>query len=178
MAAQIGGPIVDGQARIEPIQGRQMVSTIVKSPKDFWTGVIYMGFGAFAFWIARDYSFGTASRMGPGYFPSVLSGLLMLFGALALLRGIRKEGPPLGVFAWKAAAIVLIATAAFGFLLARAGLVIALIVLILGSASASAKFRFEWKAALAAIGLITFCVLVFLKGLGLPIPLLGSWFGG
>jgi hypothetical protein len=154
------------------------VSTIIKSPKDFWTGVMYLGFGAIAFWIARGYNFGTASRMGPGYFPSVLSGLLMFFGALALLRGLRKKGPPFGVFAGKQAAIVLVSTAAFGFLLGRAGLIIALVVLILGSAAASAKFRFEWKAAAAAIGLIVFCVLVFVKGLGLPLPLLGSWFGG
>jgi len=154
------------------------VSTIIKSPKDFWTGVMYLGFGAIAFWIARGYSFGSASRMGPGYFPSVLSGMLMFFGALALLRGLRKKGPPFGVFAWKQAAIVIASTVAFGLLLSRAGLVIALVVLILGCASASAKFRFEWKAVAAAIGLVLFCVLVFVKGLGLPMPLLGSWFGG
>ena len=148
----------------------------IRSPKDFWTGVIYVGFGAIAFWIARDYSFGTASRMGPGYFPSVLAGLLMFFGALALLRGLRKDGESMGRFAWKQAAVVLAATVGFGFLLERAGLVIALIVLILGSASASAKFRLEWKALALAALLIAFCVLVFIKGLGLPMPLLGTWF--
>ncbi len=47
----------------------------IRSPKDFWTGVIYVGFGAAAWWIARDYSFGTASRMGPGYFPTVLAAI-------------------------------------------------------------------------------------------------------
>jgi hypothetical protein len=138
--------------------------------------VIYVGFGAIAFWIARDYSFGTASRMGPGYFPSVLAGLLMFFGALALLRGLRRTGEPLGHFAWKQTAVVLAATVGFGFLLDRAGLVVALIVLILGSAAASAKFRLEWKALALAGVLIAFCVLVFIKGLGLPMPLLGTWF--
>ena len=56
------------------------MSSVIKSPKDFWTGVLYFSFGAVAFWVARDYSFGTASRMGAGYFPTVLSGLLMFFG--------------------------------------------------------------------------------------------------
>ncbi len=150
----------------------------IRSPKDFWTGVIYVGFGAAAWWIARDYSFGTASRMGPGYFPTVLAWLLMFFGVLALLRGLRKAGEPLGKFAWKQALIVLAATVAFGVLLERAGLVLALVVLIVGSAAGSIKFRFDWKAiALAAI-LITFCVLVFVKGLGLPLRILGTWFGG
>ena len=154
------------------------MSSVIKSPKDFWTGVAYSVIGAIAFWIARDYSFGTASRMGAGYFPSVLSGLLMFFGALSLLRGVTKKGAPFGTFAWKPSLIITASTVAFGVLLTRAGLIIALIVLILGSASASSKFRLEWKAALLALGLIAFCILVFIKGLGLPMPLLGSWFGG
>jgi hypothetical protein len=140
--------------------------------------VLYFGFGAIAFWIARDYAFGTASRMGAGYFPTVLSGLLMFFGLLALLRGVTKQGAPFGAFAFKPALIITASTLAFGLLLTRAGLIIALVVLIFGSASASAKFRFEWRATLLAFGLIAFCVLVFIKGLGLPMPLLGSWFGG
>ena len=154
------------------------MSSLIKSPKDFWTGLLYFGFGAVAFWIARDYAFGTASRMGAGYFPTVLSGLLMFFGVLALLRGITKRGAPFGTFALKPALIITASTVAFGLLLTRAGLIISLIVLILGSASASSKFRFEWRATLLALGLIAFCVLVFIKGLGLPMPLLGSWFGG
>ena len=153
------------------------MSSLIKSPKDFWTGVLYFGFGAVAFWIARDYAFGTASRMGAGYFPTVLSGLLMFFGVLALLRGITKRGAPFGTFALKPALIITASTVAFGLLLTRAGLIISLIVLILGSASASSKFRFEWRATLLALGLIAFCVLVFIKGLGLPMPLFGSWFG-
>lgn len=154
------------------------MASVIKSPKDFWTGVAYFGIGAIAFWIARDYAFGSASRMGAGYFPTVLSGLLMFFGVLALFRGVTKPGAPFGVFAWKPALIVCASTVAFGLLLNRAGLIIALIVLIVGSASASSKFRFDTRAALAAVGLIAFCVLVFIKGLGLPMPLLGSWFGG
>ena len=153
------------------------MSSVVKSPKDFWTGVLYFGFGAIAFWVARDYSFGTASRMGAGYFPTVLSGLLMFFGVLALLRGVTKRGAPFGAFAWKPALIITASTLAFGVLLTRAGLIVSLLVLIFGSASASAKFRFEWRATLLALVLIAFCVLVFIKGLGLPMPLLGSWFG-
>jgi len=154
------------------------VPSLIKSPKNFWTGFFYVGFGAFAFWVARDYSFGTASRMGSGYFPTVLAVLLMAFGAASLLRGLLRQGAPLGGFAWRQALIVAGSTAAFAFLLERAGFVIALAVLILGGASASAKFRFEWRALVAAAGLMLFCVLVFVKGLSLPMPLLGSWFGG
>ena len=33
---------------------------------------------------------GTAMRMGPGYFPTVLGGILFLFGVYVLLRGVRS----------------------------------------------------------------------------------------
>ena len=153
------------------------MSSFIKSPKDFWTGVLFLSFGAIAFAISRDYAFGSAGRMGPGYFPSVLSCLLMGFGVLALLHGVRQRGADFGAFAWKQSATVLSSIMAFGFLLPRAGLIIALLVLIFGSASASVHFRFEWRATLLALGLLVFCVLVFVKGLGLPMPLFGTWFG-
>lgn len=152
------------------------MTTLITNQKDFWTGVLYIGFAAVALWIGRGYAFGSASRMGPGYFPRVLAGLLIFFGVLALVRGLRTSAPPIGKVAWRAAAIVLFSMVAFGLLLERAGLLIALVVLILGSASASPRFRFEWRAALLAIGLVVFCVLVFIKGLNLPMPLFGSWF--
>lgn len=149
----------------------------IKSPKNFWTGVMYVAFGGIAFVFSRDYPFGAAGRMGPGYFPTVLSVLLMGLGALALLRGLRKDGAALGGFAWKPVLIVLASTAAFGFLLRGAGLIVALFVLIFGSASASVKFRFDWKTTLMAVALVVFCALVFVKALGLPMPLFGPWFG-
>lgn len=153
------------------------MSSLIKGPKDFWTGVMYAGFGGIAFVISRGYPMGTAGRMGPGYFPTVLSCLLMGFGVLALLRGLRKNGPGLGGFAWKPALIVLASTSLFGFLLQGAGILIALLVLIFGSATASVKFRFEWKATFLAVALVVFCALVFVIGLGLPMSLLGTWFG-
>ena len=65
---------------------RTGIAALIRGPKDFWTGVIYLLFGGIAFWIAQDYGFGTASRMGPGYFPSVLSALLVLIGLISLVR--------------------------------------------------------------------------------------------
>jgi putative tricarboxylic transport membrane protein len=57
-----------------------------------------------------------------------------------------------------------------------AGLIIALPLLVIVSASASV--RFSWKTSLAeAVGITVFCIVIFLKGLGVPLPILGSWFG-
>jgi hypothetical protein len=150
----------------------------IKNPKDFWTGLLYLAFGAFALWIARDYPIGSAGRMGPGYFPTALSALLIGLGTFIFVKGLIREGVPLGRFAWRGVFFVLGATVAFGYLLERAGLVVALLVLIVGSAMASVKFRLEWKAAMLALGLVAFCVVVFVKGLGVSMPLFGSWMGG
>jgi hypothetical protein len=153
------------------------MSLLIKSPKDFWTGVLYLAFGAIALWIARDYPIGTAGRMGPGYFPTALSLLLMGLGVYILAKGLTRAGDPLGRFAWRGALLVLGATVAFGVLLETAGLIVALIVLIFGSAMASVKTKLDWQSVALAVGLIVFCVLVFVKGLGVSMPLLGSWFG-
>ncbi len=85
---------------------------------------------------------------------------------------------PIGAIAWKGAALVTAGTVLFGLLLRPAGLVPALVALILVSASASARFRLEWRASVLMLALIAFCALVFVKGLGLPLPLLGPWFAG
>ena len=67
---------------------------------------------------------------------------------------------------------------AFGLLLIPTGLIVALVALILISAAASMHFKFDWKALGALIILVVFCALVFVWGLGVPMPLLGTWFGG
>lgn len=151
----------------------------VKNQKDLGAGLLYLAFGAVGFYMARDYGMGQASRMGPGYFPTVLSGLLMVFGAAAIVRSFLSKNPEqVGSFAWKAALLVCGATALFGVLLIPAGLIAALVVLCLVSAAGSKFFRFEWKAVGALVVLVVFCALVFAKGLGVPMPLLGTWFGG
>jgi putative tricarboxylic transport membrane protein len=147
----------------------------VQNPKDFWTGMIYLAVGAGVIFIARNYSVGTASRMGPGYFPLALSGLLIIFGLVAVVRSFIVPGEPIGAFAWKPMVLVLGATALFGALISTLGLVIALLALVLVSAAASEKFRFDWRAVLGLVALIIFCSLVFVKGLGVPMPLFGPW---
>ena len=154
------------------------MKALIRSPKDFWAGLLYAGFGAAAVLIARDYGMGSSSRMGPAYFPTALGSLLLLIGVASLVRSFFVRGEPIGAIAWKGMFLVTLATALFGVLLRPAGLVLALTALILASAAASIKFRFDWKALAMMGGLIVFCGLVFVKGLGLPVSLLGTWFAG
>jgi hypothetical protein len=151
--------------------------TVMGSPKDFWSGVIYILFGSIALWIGRDYSMGTALRMGPAYFPSLLGGGLMFIGAIALFRAFILKSGPIGALAWRKVAFVVGSVVLFGCIIRGVGLLIAVPLLVITSALASSKFGWGSTLAMAA-GLTVFCALVFLKGLGVPLPLIGSWIGG
>ena len=71
---------------------------MTRNPKDFWTGLIYIFFGSSAILIARDYGMGTAIKMGPAYFPTILGGLLVVIGAISVIRSfIAAGGPDRGV---------------------------------------------------------------------------------
>jgi hypothetical protein len=149
----------------------------IRNAKDFWAGLVYLAVGLAAIFLARDFGMGTATRMGPGYFPIVLGGVLALLGVASVVRSFVSKGEPIGTFVLKGMLLVCGGTVLFGALLRGAGLVIALIVLVIVSAYASTKFRLGTAIALAG-GLTVACVLVFVKGLGIPMPLLGTWFGG
>ena len=70
----------------------------IKAPKDFWAGLMFIGFGGFFMaWALSHYQMGTAVRMGPAYFPTVLGGLLVFLGVLVLIESFAMEGPPLTI---------------------------------------------------------------------------------
>lgn len=119
---------------------------------------------------------GSAGRMGPGYFPTVLGALLGLVGLIGIGRSFFHDGEAIEKFAVKELILILTAVLLFGFLVRGAGLVVAVIVLIMLSAFASAKFRLR-HAVLLAVGLAVFGVAVFVKLLGLPILAFGPWLG-
>ena len=120
---------------------------------------------------------GTAVKMGPAYFPTILGGLLVLIGTISVIRSFVVTGTPIGAFAIKGLVLIVGATLLFGFLVRGAGLIVALPLLVIASAYASERFR--WKPTMVmALGLTLFCILVFIKGLGVPLPVVGSWFGG
>jgi hypothetical protein len=152
------------------------MSSRIHHPKDFWTGIIFLVLGLAAVLIGRDYPMGTAGRMGPGYFPTILGALLSLIGAVGIARAFFHVGEAIGRFHIRELALVLSSVILFGILMRGAGLVPAVIVMILLSAFASPKFT--WLPnLLLAFGLAAFSYLVFAKLLGLPMVALGPWLG-
>src|SRR6185295_9990012 len=114
---------------------------MIRNPKDFWIGLIYIFFGSSAILIARDYSLGTAIKMGPAYFPTILGGLLVLIGVVSVIRSFIVAGIPIGAFGFKGLGLVTLSVVVFGFLVRGAGLVVALPLLVIISAYASIRFR-------------------------------------
>lgn len=111
----------------------------VHHPKDFWTGIIFFVLGLAAVVIGQDYAMGTAGRLGPGYFPTILGALLALIGAIGVVRACFHVGEPIGRFHIRELVLVLSSVILFGVLMRGAGLVPAVIVLVLLSAFTSPK---------------------------------------
>jgi uncharacterized membrane protein len=139
--------------------------------KDFWAGAMLIATGLGAVSIARDYPVGNAFRMGPGYFPSVLGGILALFGLALLVKGLRSSAKITGGWSLRALIVLPLSFVLFGVLMDRAGFVPALAVLIFGSAAASTEFKLG-EVALLTVVLTALSVGIFIWGLGLPYPLL------
>ena len=142
----------------------------IPRPKDFYAGLLFVGFGVFAVIIARNYPLGTAARMGPGYFPRLLGILLIVLGAALSLTALRGHGPPLPGWKWRPVSIVLLSVVAFGLVLTHAGLVLSTIGLIVVASTASREFRLR-ESVISGILLAALSVGVFVIGLKLQLPI-------
>ncbi len=115
----------------------------LRNNRDFLAGLLFVLIGALAVAVARGYPLGTAMRMGPGYFPAVLGGILILLGAWVMARGIRSGSKVKGEWGWKPLALVALAIVLFGFLMARLGLIPALAAALFVSAAGGREFRLK-----------------------------------
>lgn len=121
----------------------------------------------------RDLQIGTALEMGPGYFPLVLGILLFGLGLCIVLTGMAEEGE-IGPVPWRAVLLISLAPVVFALTVTGLGLVGASVLACLVSCKASADVPLA-KRLMLAIGLPAFCVLLFSFGLGVSVPLIGSW---
>ncbi len=138
--------------------------------KRFLAGLMFLAIGAVAIWMAQDYPIGSALRMGPGYFPIVLSGIMILFGIYELVLGIMKSDPVKGNWSIRALIVLPLAAVLFGILMEHGGFIPALVVLVFASAAASNEFKFM-EVLISAVVLTIGSVGLFIYGLGLPYPL-------
>ena len=146
--------------------------------KDVLAGAVFVGFGlAFAV-TSTTYDIGSPLRMGPGFFPLVLGGVLVVLGALIAVTGyVAANGSPIGTVPWRALVLLLAAILVFGFTVRGLGLAPALFVAVLLAAFAGRGVRLV-PAVVIAASLTALSVLIFVYALQLRLALVGPWLGG
>jgi hypothetical protein len=142
--------------------------------KDIGAGVIFIAIGLAFGAGALSLPLGTALRMGPGYFPLILAGLLVALGLAIVVYGLGHSAPAGHAVPWRGLMLILAAPVVFGLTVRGLGLAPALALVALLSAFASRRMS-VWLALALTVGLTLFCVLVFSFGLGLPLRLFGPW---
>jgi hypothetical protein len=143
----------------------------VRSNKDFWAGMMFLGTGAGALVVARAYPFGTTLSMGPGYFPTLIGAILILFGAVIAFRGLRRNEKMQGSWSIRALMLLPLSIVVFGMLMRLAGFLPALAALVFLSAASGREFKFK-EVFLLAVFLYVLSGVMFIWGLGLPYPLI------
>lgn len=148
----------------------------IRDQKNFWSGLMFMAFGLFFVGFAQQYDMGSAARMGPAFFPTMLGGLMFALGVIVMIEGLAKEHADgkIEPFNFKALVLVLGAVIAFGLLLRPAGLIVSLFVLIGISSYGSHEFRLR-DVLLLSIGMSVLVYAVFIYGLSMTIPVWPSF---
>ena len=161
---------------------------MIKSQKDFFSGLMFAIIGGGFAWGATNYSIGTGARMGPGYFPLLLGILLAVLGAFTVFYSLiehTEDGDKIGTFAWRPIIYILGANFIFGILLAGLprlglppmGLIAAIYALTIIASKAGDVFKFKEVLMLATF-LSVLSYLAFIKLLSLQMPVWPTFITG
>lgn len=149
--------------------------------QDFWSGILFIAAGAFFIYFAQEHDMGTASRMGPAYFPTVLGGLLSALGALVALRGLlpitstaSAESGDVEPVQWRVLLLVLGSVLVFSLLLPFCGLMAALAAMIIIAALADPSSRFKEVLVLIVV-LDVLAYVIFVWGIGMHVAVWPEW---
>lgn len=145
----------------------------IRNHRDFWSGVLFIVTGVLFVLLSRQYTLGSAAKMGPGYFPTILGALMAILGLMILIPSLGGRGPEVKVAKvdFKAIGWILLAVVLYAATLPSLGFIVSLFVLIMVSSFASHEFRLR-TALLSSVVLLVFSWLVFVKGLELQFPFL------
>ena len=161
---------------------------LIKSQKDFFSGLMFAVVGGGFAWGATSYSIGTGARMGPGYFPLLLGIVLAVLGAFIMFYSLvehTEDGEPVGSFAWKPLSLILGANLLFGVLLGGLpssglppmGLVLGIYGLVIVASLAGENCRLRDVLLLATV-LAVGSYLAFIVLLKLQMPVWPTFISG
>ena len=145
----------------------------LKSPQDFGAGIVFTMIGLVGLYFGKDLTYGSASRMGPGYFPMWLSGIILGMGLLIGCRSLVIKGPRIESIQIRPIFFLLAGVLVFGYLIAHIGLALSIFLMTLIAVQSRSDTR-HLEMILLAIGLSVGAVLVFVYVLGQAMP---PWWG-
>lgn len=148
---------------------------LIRSQDDFLAGLMFLALGTGALLLSREYGLPGSTEIGPGYFPGMLAGILSLIGALLVGRSFIRRGQAVTAVRFKSVLPILLGVLMFAGLLRPIGLLPMVVCLVLVGGLASARFEVKQNLVLGA-ALAVAASLLFVKGLGLPMPVFGYWF--
>jgi len=148
----------------------------VSSPdyRDIIGGLLLAALGVFIVLYSRRYDLGTLSSMGPGYFPTVLGGLMALFGVMIALPAFFRSGDRLNIN-WRGYVFVVGSLMFFALALRPLGLLLTTAATVYLSSLASSALGIKGRLLLMACVLVV-TYLVFVVGLSMRLPLLPRGF--
>jgi hypothetical protein len=173
-----GPPTAPQQQRLRLLQRKNVLA-----------GLMFIAVAALGLWLSRSYPIGTALRMSTGYVPRLLCWILIGLGAVVLLQGLRErdaptpdqsppaiaEPSPPGLWAHlRPIVMVSLSLVAFALTLEPLGLVLAIFILFAVASLATSDLKL-WETLAAAAGMSVVTWVIFVFGLGLPIPVWPDW---
>jgi hypothetical protein len=145
----------------------------MKVTKDLLSGLAFLAFGLLGVGIGSRYQIGTPSRMGPGYFPVVVAGLIALIGAVMIANAARDPESSEPVEGWdlRAYIFVIAGIVAFTLLISSLGLLAAIAALTVLSSFARNGVR-PLELVILVVVLSAIAFVIFVYGLGVPLKVL------
>ncbi|MDO9197312.1 tripartite tricarboxylate transporter TctB family protein [Rhodoferax sp.] len=153
----------------------------IKSQKDFFSGLMFMGVGVAFAWGATTYSVGTGARMGPGYFPMMLGVLLAALGIVITFKALvveTEDGDKIGTWAWKPLFFIIGANLVFGLMIGglpslkipAMGLIAGIYALTFIASLAGEEFKLKEVVILATVlAIISYLAFIVLLKLQFPV---------
>jgi len=139
--------------------------------KDVLAGLMFIAVAALGLWLSRNYSVGTALRMGTGYVPRLLCWILLTIGALTFVQGLiagEEIGSTDNSQWWRPFIFVPLSLIVFALAIERLGVVIATLMLVAIGAVAGQSMRIV-EVAITGVLLVALTVGIFVWALGMPI---------